>query len=742
MRVISTQTDDAWRSAWKGGLDRPMVRATVQRLDVRSYKYDLANVDAPDNSTMTGTGVFTSALFGQDNPPVELPNIKSVRWNRNTKQDTATCEIELFNTEILPLGGTPDPGTPTDFERPGYFTHNRGISADSQSLWGQTTNGWKNLLVPDRIIRTFEGYGFDANETPEHDPYLYPSGVWLIDDVDYTMDGIIKLTCRDIGRLLLDQMMFPPVVPFNQYPLWWSTYLRVKNPNRTVYGTSTGWTRPTYDTDSNQPYVGRGISDGGKAYVDSNGAVRGHHGQHAVDSSKLRTYWLSVGNYPNWSSAYEYLQAKFSSRTLRSVRIRTFGGPYTYFVSVYADGAWQGRHKIPYKSRMVDTNADIKFVKTGRISKDQELVISLPKAYANATKVRITFTDLYDTGIGRYRWRAGLRDLAISSTVTTSSVVSGGYRTDGNYGDYTDIIKWLCAWGGFFWPPDRFAPRFLNLDGSSDALPGDAVRAALEAERVLPIGSVWGFFEQTMTAGKVDLGVELWDKKSLMEGISYIRDIMNFLFYIDERGSVVWRSPNIWGVGNWITPASGIPTTTAALPGPPFEHTTDMIEINESETMLGLAPKISSRNVRERVFVANSNGKYGAMAAGYNPVPSGIRRVAGWTDQNFQTEEECQVMADLITVRQMFTYRTNTVEIPGNPAIQIDDQVRLIERTTSETYVHYVDGISSEFDMTTGRWIYSLQTCWLGEEAFASWAFDANELSAETKAYLKMIGRL
>jgi hypothetical protein len=34
-------------------------------------------------------------------------------------------------------------------------------------------------------------------------------------------------------------------------------------------------------------------------------------------------------------------------------------------------------------------------------------------------------------------------------------------------------------------------------------------------------------------------------------------------------------------------------------------------------------------------------------------------------------------MADMISLRQLFTYRTDAVKIPANPAIQVDDQVRI-----------------------------------------------------------------
>jgi len=157
--------------------------------------------------------------------------------------------------------------------------------------------------------------------------------------------------------------------------------------------------------------------------------------------------------------------------------------------------------------------------------------------------------------------------------------------------------------------------------------------------------------------------------------------------------------------------------------------------------MLGFGSRLSSRSIRERVFVANLAGNFGAAVKGLNPYPSGLRRVGGYTDQHFLTEAECRIMADLIVLRQLFTYRTDTVRIPGLPAIQVDDQVRLVERISEEHYLHYVKSVSMEFDMKAGTYTYSLGTHWLGAAPFNNWTFDPANMSAETKAYLQAMGR-
>lgn len=96
-------------------------------------------------------------------------------------------------------------------------------------------------------------------------------------------------------------------------------------------------------------------------------------------------------------------------------------------------------------------------------------------------------------------------------------------------------------------------------------------------------------------------------------------------------------------------------------------------------------------------------------------------------------------MAEMITLRQLFTYRTDSLQIPANPQIQIDDQIQILERVTSEGYIHYVKGISSNNDMANGEWTYDLTTHWLGERPFEKWLFDEKQLSRETRIYLKWL---
>jgi len=732
MRNVTDQTTDAWTAAFKGGTDRPMQRATIEKLQVGLVPYDLSKVPTIINgNTVTSiphdeAGNFASAMFCWSDDPIELPNIKSVKWSRGTDADVAQCTIELWNTEPLPLGQTPP--DMYEFDIPGYYTPTRGATAESATRWGQEANDWRNLIAPDRVVRTYEGYGWDATKSPGQDSHMYQSGVWLIDNATFTNTGLITLEMRDLGRMLLDQIAFPPVIPFESYPWTFSWYHNVANPLKAV--STTGWFTPAYETDSNVYWSRAGYNLSAPVTMKGPG-IGGHVGRLAFDKS-LSTYWMGPSN--KITHGHGWIQGKLSARPVGAVKVKAWNGPYRVYVSVYANGKWYGTAKVPqYDNDAPAAEGRRPYVAGGPLKKNGEVIIKLRQTYTNVTKIRVSITHIGTYGgDGQH---CGLKEITVSGGVTT--YVDGGTHVEGDGGDWTDIVKWMCAFGGFFW--GKTEGTIFNHQkwggGVEDIITPDS------SDPIFPQGRVWGDFEQTGTNGKVDLDVGVFDKKPLMDIIAYVRDVVNFIFFVDEFGGVVWRSPNIWKVGNYVSDTTG---------GPHVSYDTDpnnIVEIADDETMLDMSMVLSSKNVRERVFVGSTTGQVGGMAAGIfseesGPFQTGLRRVAGWTDQNFETAADCQIMADLIAVRSMFTYRTNSLTIPGYPKIQIDDQVRLYERTTSETYLHYVKGITSEFDMVTGKWTYALSTHWLGEEPFTKWVFDPDQLADETKEYLAAIGKI
>jgi hypothetical protein len=732
MRDMPTGMEQIWRSGDYTGDRRPIGRVTVQHPMMKLHTYHLQSTFRPlvpsssgTNSILTSpsidpvhgravTDIYANYLFNSPAAPKELPNVKSIKWSRTTDTDTGQCTIELWNTRPLAIGETPADG---DLDYPGYYTPSRGLTTFSKR-WGQEANEWANMLLPDNILRTYEGYGCNPYAVPELDAHLVITGLWKIDTVEFRADGTITVTCRDMASLLIDQMVFPPVIPPDFYPPDWQNWDGTFRIGTTSAKETRLSVRATHS--SNEPWIG-------------SGNIAGHKLANAFDGSPS-SYWLSIGNVsPSRRFAYEWVECSVKKQSVNKVRFKTVKDGYTAYVSVKVGGVWQGAHSIDYHRDGIGMNGgDIPYVASAPVRNTDEWEIQF-REYKNVEAVRLTLGNLqYFPGYGTYNYRAGISDVKVYGPVGGGNAILKGLTpgpagaNPGRYSDYTDIIKLLCCWGGLFWPgKDGY---LYDSAGTQHAVVPTQVDAAVLGPDT---GRAWGDFMDTGTNGPNPLGVDTFDKKSLMDGVKAIQDIIGYTFFIDATGGVQWRLPNIYSPGNWLTGMS-------ASPG----RTTRMYTIDEAQTLQDMSSTLDSSNVRDAIFVGNALSSVGAVVPGFNPNPTGLRRVAGWTDQGFSSQEEATVMADMITVRQLFSYRTNNVVIPGFPAIDIDDQVRLVERTTSEGWVHYVKGISSELDMTTGHWNYTLQTHWMGDRTYSRWIFDPGHLKPITGTYLQNINNL
>jgi hypothetical protein len=402
--------EDTWESGvYVGNDSKSFARVTIQlpQLYVAS---------APHNER------YASWVFPQLSQPKELPNVQSVSWDRDPQSGVGSCTLRLYNQSPLPIGQRPEPSGRLD--RPGYYTYNRGHSPYADR-WNQMPNEWQGYLVYDRIVRVYEGYGFDPSVPPELDPHLVKTGTWMIHYVDYDTDpGMIIVTMRDNGGLLVDDVAFPPVVPLKKYPLAFSKYQTVPGPDHITIADS-GWHHPRYRTDSG--YAG--------GYVGRDASIYGHKPSHAFDSSDT-SYWLSIGNdRPSADYSYEYVEGTVSG-SITGVRVHAWGGPYRMYVGVYAAGKWQGRLTVPYNANDIvsaPNGANVRYVTAATIGENATLDIKFAKPIPSATRLRITLTHLTNSGKGQYPYRGGLRDVKYTGEVITHTPTT---RTIGNYGDY------------------------------------------------------------------------------------------------------------------------------------------------------------------------------------------------------------------------------------------------------------------------------------------------------------------
>lgn len=625
----------------------------------------------------------------EDNSQVEteIPNVKGIEIDRSIETDAGSCSITIYNQKMLTNaeGGSASP----TLGQPGYFTW-RYRSTDANARWGEGPGAeWRDVLVPCALIRTYQGYGgLDLSiDDAVAAGNLVITGTWLVDTVHLGHDGMIELKCRDMAKLLIEQHLYPPLVPTALYPhglrycRWHYTFHPAvpATPGTSLYGNK----RCVYER------VGASQASASDVYYGFDGPCHGHRPHEAFDGDPA-TFWLSVGNSgPEEPFAVEWIEAACGDE-IDNVYIHPWAGGYRCFVSVMENGAWvdAGLGSVDYDpagiGQYVGVNtAVIPFVAQAGVPMDTETRIQLPRVY-RADKVRFTLTNLYRSQWGPYRYRAGVRQLGLSlgSSTTGATTGSAAYTTrdDGNYRDYADIIKDLALWAGF-----------LLYDGTGGE---PYVHGSIQDTGIADSGSC--LMEDQLA------------KKTVIDAMHIIRDIVNYVVRVDEEGGFRFEPPNYWKSGNYDMARNYVPM----IP-----------EIDEAMQMTSYTAEYTDSPARTDIIISSDEPTAGldnTVTTHLIPESFGVLRgivrplmlVNGvLTDPNDQL-----TMARLIDRNIRNALVGGSVGCAANPCIGIDDQVRIHERVTSETGIHYIKGCRTSHDLDTGSYLMTLTTYRLGDE--------------------------
>lgn len=358
-----------------------------------------------------------------DRTETELPNIKSISIDRSIDQDAAECTIELYNHwhehnhEANELEG--------QFGKPGYFTWNRGESGESQARWNQQANEWQNVIVPNALLRTYQGYGgyeLDGSPSPWQeaieDGNITITGTWLVDAISVGSGGMLEIKCRDAAKLLMEQPLFKPLVPSKLYPL---DYHRWKFEN-----IDTKW-EPIEPIRTEVMKKGavqlRYIGSSADNWYGHNASIHGHRALHALDGNQ-ETFCLSVGNsHPSRPFCADYWEYEVGAE-LNRIYIHPWAGNYTVYISIMENGAWVGNGEGTIQwdvSQLLGTQyvpdavqnqgTDIPYVLREGVPWEEARWYQLPRVF-NADRVRLTFRDHTQSPWGPWRYRCGMREVA------------------------------------------------------------------------------------------------------------------------------------------------------------------------------------------------------------------------------------------------------------------------------------------------------------------------------------------
>jgi hypothetical protein len=212
VRLTSSYMENLWANAGPFvGVDRSNARVTVEK---DWYLNTTLNVLTTDPTKLPYR--WWQRL---DNSQVEtdIPNIKSIQWDRSIDSDAASCTIVIVNQKMQPNAS----GQNRRLGVRGYYSwRERGVNALAQ--WPENSNtDWTDVLVPNALLRTYEGFGGYGKTLSQalNDGNLFLTGVWLVDEIDTDSTGVMQLKCRDMAKLLLEQQLYIPLMPKTKYPL-------------------------------------------------------------------------------------------------------------------------------------------------------------------------------------------------------------------------------------------------------------------------------------------------------------------------------------------------------------------------------------------------------------------------------------------------------------------------------------------------------------------------------------------
>lgn len=427
-----------------------------------------------------------------------LPNVKSVNIDRSVDSDSATCNITLYNQWMWNNGAAPRGHS--EIGRHGYFTDRHGSSMEAHSRWGQEANEWEGVLTPNRMLRTYQGYGGHDKTLAQAiaDGNVVITGVWLIDDVSSGTDGMMNIRCRDMAKLLIEQQLYTPLVPRDKYPLTYYRYIidPVKVNSRVDEVTTQGKYGDAKPGKKRASFAGSSVDawyPAGTPYghVASGGySLHGHKGTDALDGNDA-TYWLSVGNsHPSKIFCTDWWQVN-CGEAVNAVYLHPWGGNYEMYVSVMENGQWVGATSVPYdhtplvgtQPRAVDTGADIPYVAKFTTPWETGQEYLLPRMY-QAEKIRVTFRNHTYSPWGPWRYRVGIREF--EARVSNKGSLEGATATRRHVPRYWHLE-------GFVDPGDLNAEGYLAIADSNhhdafgdarvkpnnragDAVPGEAVQ--------------------------------------------------------------------------------------------------------------------------------------------------------------------------------------------------------------------------------------------------------------------------
>lgn len=625
---------------------------------------------------------------------LEIPNLKSVVTDCQISQAAATITISIYNT-TTPNNGSAGPN-PDVFGDPGHFAYAYGTSPDAQARWNQTPNQWSNLLRENALIRVYQGYGGQklTIQSALNAGNLLLKGVYLIDSVSISaQSGIVTLQGRDMAKLLVDQFAWPHLVPDAFYTSAGIVYF-ADGQDLIGYDTvSTPGAPPTppppppqYTTytvvhgDTLWGIAARFLGDGAK-WPQIWNLNKGRQEPPSPGGVTVFTdpHWI----YPGWTLLIPVGNAPTAAPPQPS---NTAGNnSYTTYTVVSGDTLW---------------------ALAGRFLGDPTKwpqIWNLNQGRAEPGGKTFTNPNLIFPG-----WTLLIPNTSSSSPPPPPPPPppqTVPVFAPGNYHDYADIVRDFALWSGFYLYP---ASTGGTLGANQSPL-------------------VYGNIETTGAFNAVGpIPPDTFDKKSIYDCMKAIAQIVGYIVRVDDQGAFRFESPNWWSPGNFLD--NGTRSTTM----PMLDEKLNLFEYTQTTADADLVSEIIVGSQDPYLYQGHPND---TAIIRFTPPDSMLASLHGIQKPAMlgiplnvpvsTTDEE--IMAELLAVQIFLQIRQGQAQAVYDPSICVDDQIRIMERSTGEANVHYVTGVHVEHDLDRGTCIATYTTCWLGNSS--TWIINANQNS-------------
>ncbi len=685
---------------------------------------------------------------------IEIPVgvLRQITTERSIDSDAASATITIFNQRMDPnlTGQNRHVGDP------GHFNPDR-VGALGDARWGVRDQTWAGILVPGVLLRTYSGFGGHAKTIDQAvaDGNLLRTGTWLVDDTQRQTEGTMTLICRDMAVLLLDQELYPPLIPYAKYPLQFCRFrtTTVRTPAVPVYDSSSppaqigpeGWIKTITDGALNPAGTGYWIlgNDGG-LFAYGSAPFYGSRGT-AIDATRLSALAPAPSGTGYWMATEAGQVEAFGDVTMlgelatappdpiRGMRahpsgtgywlLDANGGVYAFGTAGYFGGtpvatpafvdmqptASGNGYWLLAADGSVYAFGDAGYLGGGNATGK---VFAGMAAKPDGTGYYLAATDgnVYGYGVAppltpQGNWaaaQAALQDPIVAISMTPSGggfILVGG---DGGVFAFGDAPFWGSL-------PAAYQTT-IQTDGTYQDF-SDTVKLLLLWSGWLLYGpaaaTVYGNIESTGTYSNDCLPPDLFDKKKVMDAITTVKETIGYLFWIDEMGAANFSSPNWFVPGNFYEDGS---------------HVNFIPEVDERQNLTDYGLVDSNKPVRSELIISSNDplaGFESTVTTRYTPPFAdrlhGMVKPAMWVNQYFTKAAEQALMAELVAIQWFFKQRQGQAGAFANPAIQLNDQVWVFEEETGEASVKYVRGISTVADVPAGTYNMTLTLSHLGQ---------------------------